>query len=86
MLKIPPYKVTRAGHYPMIYDRITGIPWPCDPFDEKPKDPDAEKDPSYIKLSKCPKDDSKVKRKRSVDNLAFIRSYKLWKQFINGAN
>lgn len=82
---MPPYKVARAGHYPMIYDRVTGIPWPCDPFEEEAKDPDAEKDPSYIKLTKCPEEKKAKnlkKSKRFVRNVKFRPYSNTWKAFL----
>ena len=82
---MPPYKVARAGHYPMVYDRVTGIPWPCDPFGEGPKDPDAEKDPSYIKLTKCPEEEKTKKLKKSkrfTRNVEFKSDSNTWKTFL----
>ena len=69
----------------MVYDRVTGIPWPCDPFGEESKDPDAEKDPSYIKLSKCPEEEKakKLKKyKRFVRNVKFRSYSNSWKTFL----
>ena len=80
--KMPPYKVARAGHYPMIYDRVTGIPWPCDPFKESPKEEDAEKDPSYIKLAKCPEQEEKAgKNKRDVKKMN--RAWAIWRKSLH---
>ena len=79
---MPAYKVARAGHYPMIYDRVTGIPWPCNPFDEGPKDPDAEKDPSFIKMSKCPEEKKAKKVKRFIRNVGLRSFSKTWKKFL----
>lgn len=67
---MPPYKVARAGHYPMVYDRVTGIPWPCDPFGDGPKAPDAEKDPSYIKLEKCPEEQKEARKEKKSKRFA----------------
>ena len=83
-MKMPPYKVARAGHYPMVYDRVTGIPWPCDPFGDSPKEKDAEKDPSFIKLEKCPeekkiKKTKKLKRTTKRSNL----TWKAWKSMLH---
>lgn len=85
---MPPYKVARAGHYPMIYDRVTGIPWPCDPFGDEPKDPDAEKDPSFIKLSKCPEEEKKKRKKmkRLIENVEFRSSSKIWRKLLKTWN
>lgn len=77
-LKMPPYKVARAGHYPMVYDRVTGIPWPCDPFKESPQEKDAEKDPSFIKLEKCPEEKKTKKIKRNTNENNF--KWKTWKR------
>jgi hypothetical protein len=83
---MPAYKVARAGHYPMVYDRVTGIPWPCDPFGEEPKDPDAEKDPSFIKLTKCPEEEKKARKvkksKRFVRNAGLGSYSNTWKKFL----
>ena len=80
---MPPYKVARAGHYPMVYDRVTGIPWPCDPFGESPKEKDAEKDPSFIKLPKCP-DEKKIKKAKEIKRNLKGRNltWKTWKSSI----
>lgn len=82
---MPAYKVARAGHYPMIYDRVTGIPWPCDPFGKEPKDPDAEKDPSFIKLTKCPEEEkveNNAKSQRYVRNANFRSYSKAWGKYL----
>ena len=79
---MPAYKVARAGHYPMVYDRVTGIPWPCDPFGEEPKDPDAEKDPSFIKMAKCPEEKKAKKARRFIRNVRSRSFSKKWKKFL----